>query len=78
MHLPDPLNAFWHDEEGSGRDFIATNLGIVLGLGLLGWAIVSGSKATSFFFNPEGLWPQDPHTSKNPARAGLLLGDIRK
>jgi chemotaxis protein MotA len=55
MQLREWLAAFWDDEAGSGRDFVATNLGIILGLGLLGWAIVSGSQATKFFYNPEGL-----------------------
>ncbi|MBC7543626.1 MAG: MotA/TolQ/ExbB proton channel family protein [Candidatus Sericytochromatia bacterium] len=55
MRSLEPLRELWHDEAGSGRDFIATNLGIVLGLGLLGWAILSGSQATKFFYNPEGL-----------------------
>src|ERR1700750_1285774 len=44
-----------HCGEGKFNDFLATNLGILLGIGLMGWAIISGSKATKFFYNPEGL-----------------------
>jgi chemotaxis protein MotA len=44
-----------HCGEGKFNDFLATNLGILLGIGLLSWAIISGSKATRFFYNPEGL-----------------------
>ena len=46
---------FRHCAEGKFNDFLATNLGILLGIGLLSWAIISGSKATKFFYNPEGL-----------------------
>jgi chemotaxis protein MotA len=44
-----------HSAEGKFNDFLATNLGIVLGIGLLSWAIINGSKATKFFYNPGGL-----------------------
>jgi chemotaxis protein MotA len=44
-----------HCAEGKFNDFLATNLGILLGIGLLSWAIINGSKATKFFYNPEGI-----------------------
>jgi chemotaxis protein MotA len=51
----EKLIQLWHCEEGKFNDFLATNLGIVLGIGLLGWAIVSGSQATKFFYNLDGI-----------------------
>ncbi len=55
MRAIDSLRDLWRDEAGSGKDFIATNVGILLGLGLLGWAILNGAQSTKFFLNPEGL-----------------------
>lgn len=55
MSLSRTLSALARDERGAGTDFIATNLGIVLGIGLLGWAIISGSQASTVFYNLEGI-----------------------